>query len=72
MKEFLSPTKTLVALVNILFAKPELAALPGILNSTSAALTAPGSLSLKFLAFPLLPIVKSILAVIFVWSIEIF
>ena len=62
MNEFLSPTKILVALVNILFAKVELEAFPGILNSTSAALTAPGSLSFKFFAFPLLPIVKSTLA----------
>ena len=62
MNEFLSPTKTLVALVNILFAKVELEAFPGRLNSTSAALTSPGSLSSKVLAGPYLPMVKSKLA----------
>ena len=72
MNAFLSPTKTLVALVNILFAKVELEAFPGILNSTSAAATSPGSLSSRVLAGPFLPMVKSKLAVIFVWSIEIF
>ena len=43
MNEFLSPTKTLEELVKILLAKVELDAFPGILNSTFAAETVPGS-----------------------------
>ena len=43
MNEFLSPTKTLEELTNKLFETLVLAALPGLLNSTFAAETVPGS-----------------------------
>ena len=68
INEFRSPTRTLEELANKLFETLVLAALPGLLNSTSEAATVPGSWSVNASPVPFLPIDKSRLAVKFVWS----